>query len=582
MKLRQIVSLVTVMFMVVAVFSGCGKESAASTSSTVIDANAAPIKLASGDSEIRIVRPTDSTQAESDAAVSVFKAIKENLGITAQNRTDDTEPTEGVIEIIVGNTNRSESATAKDLILGNGGGKSKDYIICAIGGNIVINAMSEKSFSDAAEYFISTYLAAGEISGSLCDIHFDDAPYYSLSVNGNTNLYGYSIVRSHYETSYITQVELEKLQTTLLEKFGYYIPIVEDAYVEAGDKEIIIGGSNREGQEDFTDYNKYDIRVNGSKIYLDGGNDWSVAMAVTEFTNALESGNVELKDGSYKSGDYTQTIGTYDTTKYYKYVWGDDFDGTEIDEQKWDVCRGNTMTSKGVNNKTVYRCTDKSTYIKDGCLYQCALEDEKGYYGGMLRTTDKMHFKYGYIEIKEKMPHGDGFWTALWLNGADYNKSGNIGEGLLFPEIDVTENFGNSNIVTPTMHRWPTAEGTATGIEEWSTRSQSYTGSDRVHTCPDGKTFNDDFHTFGCLWTPESVKFTCDGKIYFEQDITQNPLDVETFNHYTYIICSLATYFANCPLTPAATAEQWQNSNKFIVDYIHLYQLDSDLINIYY
>lgn len=579
---------ILVMSLILCVAVGCGDKNGNNKNTADAEVDNTPEVIydlydADGESNCAIIRPEKMTDEESAAVDVLFTALKEKCGSSIKKYSEIADHNPDFIEIVIGNTAKEETKLALDKLRAKGGCKSKDNIICFINGKIVIAAISDVSISEAAERFASTVIPAGKVSSKLCDIYLDTAEYQPFTINGNGDIDKYSIVRSHYETSYITQLEIEKLQKAVSEKCGYFLPIVEDAYATQGEYEIVVGGCNRTDTQWLEDKDAYQVRVKGTKIFLEGGSDRSVAMAATELSNAIEKGaGMELKDGVYLSGNYNTTVSAYDTKTYLKHVWGDDFEGNEIDPAKWHVCVDAEMSSSGVGGKTVRRSTPETTYIANGCVYQCAAEDDMYYYGGFLRTTDIMHFKYGYIEMKAIIPNGDGFWIALWLNACDYNKSKQIGEGYLFPEIDVVEAFGNATSYTSTVHRWPTDEGTKTGIEEFMKHSTcDAQNSARKRMCSDNKTFNDDFHTMGCYWNTNVLRMTCDGLPFYEYDISKDPLDIETFNHFVYINLSLATYFKNCPLTPNATEEQWQNSNKFIVDYVHLYQTDDGILKIF-
>ena len=88
---------------------------------------------------------------------------------------------------------------------------------------------------------------------------------------------------------------------------------------------------------------------------------------------------------------------------------------------------------------------------------------------------------------------------------------------------------------------------------------------------------SEDFHTFGFLWTPDYIAFTADGKIYCDLNLN----DTEYWDYkcaYTEEFVNLrlagTAGFCNCPLPMTATDEEWANTNQFIVDYVHLYQLN--------
>ncbi len=581
MKITKIISILLVVLMAVAMFGGCGKDATSSEETT-----ATPISVVkNGETDFVLMKSYATTENVTAAVSDIQKAYKAEYDVSIFIRTDALEREEsGAKEIIIGDTNRPETEVAKKLLIEGSDGYVGNYIICVIDGNIVIWCMHDDYYDEAAKYFVDTYVK-GEIAGDLVYIYNEETEYETLSINGNTKLAEYSIVRSHYETSYLTQVELEKLHSVLRSKNGYYVPIVDDADLEAGNKEIIIGGSNRDGQYSGGDRDYYEIRIDGSKVYLDGGSDYAVSVAVREFTNAIKAGTDTFEDGVYKSGSYAETIANYDSSEYYRLVWKDEFDGSIVDENIWHACRGNEMTSKGHAGLTSFRSNDINLYVDDGKMYQVGMRDEKGYYGGMLWTYEKMHFKYGYIESKMIIPDGDGFWIALWLNGWNWVAKETTSHTNMYAEFDIIECFGNAAGFSPSLHRWPTEMGENSGIPEFMEHTQTkYQGvykENRSIQCPDDGLFSDAFHTIGCLWTPTTIKVTCDGVVQFEHDTTIDPVDKEAFNHELFIVLSFANHFANCPLTPGATDWEWENTNKLIVDYVRLFQTDECSITLY-
>ncbi len=577
MKFKKVLSICLVVLLSIAVFSACGKKDEEEEGT---DKSATPITVVKdGESNFIIIKPDEYNDDETQAAISVFKAYKNSSNVNLKNVTDSTAREEGVYEIIIGNTNRPETAKAKELMLEKSNMYADEYIICAVNGNIVIYSPVSKNYAAAVEYYISTYIESAEIPGDLIYICEDTNAYNTVSVNGNTKLFEYSIVRSAYDNSYLTQLEIDALQTTLLEKTGYYVPVVRDRDLEAGEKEIIVGGSDREGQLETTDRDYYDVTVSGSKIYINGGSEYAVSVAVKEFTKALSNGNIVLNDGVYLTGSYAETVAGYDSSSYYSLKWSDEFEGNVINENNWHVCKGNEMTSSAIGGLTAYRSNGNNVFVKDGNLYQVGQRDDKGYYGGMLWTYDKMHIKYGYVEARMLIPDGDGFWIAMWLQGWNWPASATTSDTNLYAEIDIIESFGNASSFAPSLHRWPTPKGQSSGIPEFNEHTQTkYQGKyqqNRNIKCPDDGLYSDNFHTIGCMWTPESITITRDGVVEFVHDTTIDPLDREAFNHELFILISFANHFANCPVTPGATDWEWENTNQFIVDYIRVFQNDN-------
>ena len=108
------------------------------------------------------------------------------------------------------------------------------------------------------------------------------------------------------------------------------------------------------------------------------------------------------------------------------------------------------------------------------------------YVSGILTTQSKFTQKYGYFEIRSKIPVGTGVWPAFWMLADD---------GGWPPEIDVMEGRGQrpGDLVMTTHWRIP-----ATG---------------RVERCgfdfdlPDSAT---EFHNYGVLWLRDRIIYYID------------------------------------------------------------------------
>lgn len=114
-----------------------------------------------------------------------------------------------------------------------------------------------------------------------------------------------------------------------------------------------------------------------------------------------------------------------------------------------------------------------------------------------LRTATTFSFKYGRLEVEAKMPKGDWIWPAIWLLPEE-NAYG------LWPasgEIDLVESRGNDvsysaggvNCFGSTLHWGP----------YWPDDPYALTHSE--FCLSNGKTLNDDFHTYGLVWNEKEM-----------------------------------------------------------------------------
>ena len=135
--------------------------------------------------------------------------------------------------------------------------------------------------------------------------------------------------------------------------------------------------------------------------------------------------------------------------------------------------------------------------VKDGVLSIIAMRTppelrevlfNNEYTSGILTTQGSFAQKYGYFEIRAKIPVGTGVWPAFWMLADD---------GGWPPEIDVLEGRGQRpGDVVMTTH-WRIFE------------------TQKIHTCgfdftvPDAVTA---FHDYGVLWQPDRITYFIDRK----------------------------------------------------------------------
>ena len=406
--------------------------------------------------------------------------------------------------------------------------------------------------------------------------------------NGRTH----NIVVPSQNFSYLAMMQVEKLRDTIkgITATSCEFNIVKecDWTEKSNQSNIFIGdvaGHSRDNKHkidtsSFTS-DDYAYSFGGGNIYVNGGSTQSLAMAISELTKQLETAadGTKFATGTVVSGKYSESIDSYSTKDYYRGTFVEDFDGEDINTDVWNEIEGSNIVAAldGWRSKR----SDEHTYIENGNLVIEAdfNEDEKMFYGGMLKTHGKMEYRYGYLEVSCVTPHGAGLWTATWTN---HHKTGT---GFYSSEVDVNESFGNARYTNFNMHSWPTSAADNMGYAKYAT--QNITGTtDRKADAGKEAGFNDGFHTFGFFWTPTGAKFTVDGFVRFEYNyddlhkcdrfsgsITDN--DYDAFNETLSVIVSMTV--AN-PGTggqvPDITADYWNTSNKYIVDYVHIYQID--------
>jgi beta-glucanase (GH16 family) len=110
-------------------------------------------------------------------------------------------------------------------------------------------------------------------------------------------------------------------------------------------------------------------------------------------------------------------------------------------------------------------------------------------------VISKQAFKYGYYESRFKVPPGAGWHTSFWM--MKHDGKGGTGTNVSAQELDVCEN----DSVNLTNY--------GVNIHKWNPPPHKGMGHKNVAT-PD---LSADFHTFGCEFTPETVRYYFEGKL---------------------------------------------------------------------
>jgi beta-glucanase (GH16 family) len=114
------------------------------------------------------------------------------------------------------------------------------------------------------------------------------------------------------------------------------------------------------------------------------------------------------------------------------------------------------------------------------------------YTSGLLTTKGTFAQQYGYFEMRADLPDAKGAFPAFWLLPAD---------GSFTAEIDIMEYVNETNAVHNTVHYGPDGA-------HWTAESfKSYVAD-----------LTNGFHTFGLLWTAQTLTWYVDGAEVAEVD----------------------------------------------------------------
>jgi beta-glucanase (GH16 family) len=190
-------------------------------------------------------------------------------------------------------------------------------------------------------------------------------------------------------------------------------------------------------------------------------------------------------------------------------VWNDEFDGTQVDRNKWDFDLGNGFYDyknqawiPGWGNEELQYYTAESinVSVKDSLLTIRAVIESLhgcGYTSARLKTkkrdgTTLFSKLYGRIEFSAKVPWGKGLWPALWMLPTDDNYGGWAASG----EIDLMEIVGEKpHEVLNSIH--------------YGSGYPKRTLHTHVHPLPGGNSVSD-WHVYAAEWEPGEIRFFVD------------------------------------------------------------------------
>ena len=240
----------------------------------------------------------------------------------------------------------------------------------------------------------------------------------------------------------------------------------------------------------------------------------------------------------------------------YELVWSDEFDGTLVDQSKWEFQIGDgcpDLCGWGNGELQYYRAENAT--VGGGLLTITAKEEAFGfsdYTSARLRTKGKADWEYGRFEMRAKLPIGKGLWPAFWMLPAQDSYGGWAASG----EIDVMELVGHEpERVLGTLHYGGTFP------------ANTYSGD---HYDLASGTFNDDFHVFAVEWEAGEIRWYVDGIHYQTQTAwwsTGGPYPAP-FDQPFYMLLNVAVG-GDWPGPPDGSTQFPQT---MVVDYVRVYE----------
>ncbi|MEM6686209.1 MAG: family 16 glycosylhydrolase, partial [Bacteroidota bacterium] len=251
---------------------------------------------------------------------------------------------------------------------------------------------------------------------------------------------------------------------------------------------------------------------------------------------------------------------------YNDLVWSDEFDSTTpaaVDTSKW---HHQTLGPNGGQwfNGEQQHYTDRldNSYVENGFLNIVAKSENFTQDGVTLnytsaRLNSKFAFTYGRVDVRAKLPSGDGTWPAIWTLGKNVNEVGAYWQTQGFGtttwpacgEIDIMEHgLGPTNHVSSAIHT-PSSSGNTVNTDS--------------QVLPD---VANNFHVYSVNWSPNQITFMIDGVGYYTYNPAIKDASTWPFDLEQYLILNTAMGGFAGAIDPSFT------ESPLVIDYVRVYQ----------
>jgi beta-glucanase (GH16 family) len=231
-------------------------------------------------------------------------------------------------------------------------------------------------------------------------------------------------------------------------------------------------------------------------------------------------------------------------------VFADEFDAPgALDPAKWGYEIGYVRNQE----KQYYTSRSENVRAEGGSL---VIEGRKeayqgyGYTSASINTLGRFEFLYGRVEVRAKIPTGNGSWPAIWMLGTNRTQVGWPTCG----EIDIMENVGfEPTRIHGTVHTaaYNHVQGTAKGASV--TIANPW----------------EDFHVYAMEWYPDHIDVFVDGQKYFTFRNEGTGSRAWPFDKPQYLLVNLAI---GGSWGGQKGIDDSRFPTKYLVDYVRIYK----------
>ena len=508
----------------------------------------------------QIYYPESMDEEETLLVNRLYTVAHERYTTLAIPEFDSTESKDGELELLIGNTARQISKDALAMLQNNENKNANDFVILVKDGDIAITALSTKALEKAVDFFIDNFMTDEypKIEKDYCYLYQKKPTLQNATIAG-VDYRQWKIVIPQ-GTSFVYMRYINSFVDAVRETTGYEIPICIDTKTATSFYEILVGNTNRGESAVIADRDAYIIKQIGTKIVINAGHSYSLSRATEAF---YKSANVAISKKSSKliasgldiSGKYEESATEYNL------VFADEFDDDSL--SNWINRPGylNTVTGIATGGTVSYAEDERVRYVKDGKLVFKLYSDDliNWVQAPELVSRNAITFDYGYLEMRAKLPKGNGVYPGFWIT-RNYNAYPNS------PEIDLMEQFSIDNQFAANVHLWWfEPDSTNTLVSKHINKGTQHWFARKV-TLPEGETLYDSYHTYGCEITEDMINFYFDGIKFAECSMNNDRMDMFAQLKEIRIGYNKIGSNSSVPMPDKTTVSEFE------VEYIHIYQ----------
>jgi len=248
---------------------------------------------------------------------------------------------------------------------------------------------------------------------------------------------------------------------------------------------------------------------------------------------------------------------------YTDLVWSDEFDGNSLDLSKWHHQTFGPNGGQWFNNEIQHYTDDPdNSFVSNGNLHIVAKKETITQNGVTLdytsaRLNSKYAFTYGRVDVRAKLPEGNGTWPAIWTLGKNVSEPGAYWETQGFGttpwpacgELDIMEHgLHATNEVSCAIHT-PSSFGNTVNTETFP--------------LPD---VSNNYHVYSMNWSPNQITFMIDGVGYYTYNPVVKDANTWPFDLDQYLILNVAMGGFAGNVDPNFT------QSAMVIDYVRVYQ----------